>query len=301
MKNLLTTLTLFVCTLLNAQTPNPYIEDFTSVGGVGEWTNVYGQPNTGSHNGELCYNVVGSYLDDEYYSYESPTLDLNLWGQVDVEFTIASNLRAQDEFTFWYFDGVTSTWSGYNISGLVGTYTVTIPNTTTKLSFDLSTFSNGNLNGKYAHVDQITLTEPFVVLPVELLYFSGKEVNNVNTLQWATASEYNADYFEIEWSTDGKVWWPIGDVVANGWSNSEITYTFNHEDYRQEINYYRLSQYDFDGVFEVFDIIAIDNSKREKRIVKYVSLSGQEIDPLSTIGLVIGIFEDGTSTKMFLK
>jgi hypothetical protein len=301
MKNLLTIFMVMLCASLLSQTPNPYIEDFTSVGGVGEWTNVNGQSNTGSHNGELCYNIVGTYLDDEYYSYESPTLDLNLWSQVDVEFTIASNLRAQDEFTFWYFDGTTSIWSGYNISGLVGTYTVTIPTTTTKLSFDLSTFSNGNLNGKYAHVDQITLTDPFVVLPVELLYFSGREVNNTNTLEWATASEYNADYFEIEWSEDGSVWWPIGDVAACGWSSSEIAYTFKHEDYKPQINYYRLSQYDFDGAFEVFDIIAIDNSKTKKRIVKYVSLSGQEIDPSSTTGLVFGIYSDGTSIKLYLQ
>ena len=60
-------------------------------------------------------------------------------------------------------------------------------------------------------------------------------------------------------------------------------------------------QYDFDGQFEVFGPIVIDNIERKKRIVKYVSLSGQEIDPSSTTGLVIGIFEDGTTIKVFLK
>ena len=67
------------------------------------------------------------------------------------------------------------------------------------------------------------------------------------------------------------------------------------------VNYYRLVQYDWDGQFEIFGPIAIDNRKPEKRIVKYVSLSGQEIDPSSTTGLVIGIFEDGTSATMYLK
>jgi hypothetical protein len=60
-------------------------------------------------------------------------------------------------------------------------------------------------------------------------------------------------------------------------------------------------QYDWDGVFEIFGPISIDNREKEKRIVKYVSLSGQEIDPKSTIGLVIGIYEDGTTIKVYLQ
>ena len=51
------------------------------------------------------------------------------------------------------------------------------------------------------------------------------------------------------------------------------------------INYYRLVQYDWDGEFEIYGPIAIDNRKEEKRIVKYVSLSGQEINPTSTTAL----------------
>ena len=105
----------------------------------------------------------------------------------------------------------------------------------------------------------------------------------------------------MEWSKDAYEWLPIGDVPAAGNSNMNLEYTFRHEDFINGVNYYRLTQYDFDGQFEVFKIIAIDNAKREKRIVKYVSLSGQEIDPSSTTGLVIGIFEDGTTIKVFLK
>jgi hypothetical protein len=83
---------------------------------------VTGQPNAGSHNGEMCYNVVGTYLDDEFYSFESDTLDLLLWSEVNVEFTIASSLRNGDQFAFYYYDSATSSWSGYDISGLVGNF-----------------------------------------------------------------------------------------------------------------------------------------------------------------------------------
>jgi len=302
MKTLFTFLMFFAYTIINAQTLSPWLDDMNSIGGVNDqWRLVTGQPNTGSHNGEMCYNVVGTYLDDEFYSFESDTLDLLLWSQVDVEFTIASSLRNGDQFAFYYYDSATSSWSGYDISGLVGTYTVTIPTTAVLLSFDLNTFANGNVNGKYAHVDRIVLSDPATPLPVELISFEGREHDGCNHLHWVTASESNSDYFEVEWSKDAYEWLPIGDVPAAGNSNMNLEYTFRHEDFINGVNYYRLTQYDFDGQFEVFKIIVIDNTKREKRIVKYVSLSGQEIDPSSTTGLVIGIFEDGTTIKVFLK
>ena len=116
-----------------SQTVSPYIDEFTSVDGVDEWSLVTGQGNTGIHNEALCFNVSGTYLDDNYYSFESPTLDLTTWSEVNVEFTISSNVRNGDLFAFWYYDDATASWSGYNISGLFGTYSVTIPITTSKI------------------------------------------------------------------------------------------------------------------------------------------------------------------------
>lgn len=302
MKTLLTLLLVFLSISVHSQTSPPWVDEFNSLNQPGDgFTLITGQPNTGSHNGELCYNVVGTYLDDEFYSFESDTLDLLLWSEVNVEFTVASSLRNGDQFAFYYYDSATSSWGGYDISGLVGTYTVTIPTTAVLLSFDLSTFTNGNVNGKYAHVDRIVLSDPVTPLPVELIAFEGREHDGCNHLHWVTASEANSDYFEVEWSGDAYEWLPIGDVPAAGNSNMNLEYTFRHEDFINGVNYYRLTQYDFDGQFEVFKIITIDNTKRKKRIVKYVSLSGQEIDPSSTTGLVIGIFEDGTTIKVFLK
>lgn len=302
MKNLLSLLAVFVCFNAFTQTLSPWLDEMNSIGQPGDqWRLVTGQPNTGAHNGEMCYNVVGTYLDDEYYSFESDTLDFSLWSQVDVEFTIASSLRNNDVFAFYYYDSATSSWGGYGLSGLVGTYTVTIPTTTILLSFDLSTFSNGNVNGKYAHVDRITLSDPATPLPIELLYFEGHEHEGCNHLHWASASESNADYYEVEWSADAVNWWPIGDVPAAGNSTSTLEYELKHEDYRNGVNYYRLVQYDYDGQFEIFEIIAIDNTKKEKRIVKYVSLSGQEIDPRYTTGLVLGIYDDGTTIRLYLR
>ena len=63
------------------------------------------------------------------------------------------------------------------------------------------------------------------------------------------------------------------------------------------INYYQLVQYDIDGRFEIFDPIAIDNRTTEQRIIKYINLMGQEVNPQTTRGLIIVVFEDGSSTQ----
>ena len=138
-----------------------------------------------------------------------------------------------------------------------------------------------------------------IALPVELVYFEGENIDRINELRWKTASEANSDVFEIEWSTDAIDWWLIGDVKAAGNSTSDNYYSFTHEDYRRNtFNYYRLKQIDYDGQSKTYSIIAIDNNEKELKIVKYVNAMGQEVNPLYTTGLVLIVFEDGSTTKV---
>lgn len=302
MKNLLTLLLAFICFSAFAQTPFPWVDEMTSLNQPGDkFQLITGQGNTGSHGGFLCYNNSGNYLDDNYYSFESDTLDLSLWTEVEVIITTASNIRNGDQFAFWYYtpsDG----WAGVDLSNLVGTYTFPIPVATTLVSFDLNTNANGNVNGKYVHVDRIEMTDPGgIPLPIELISFEGHEHEGCNHLDWVTASEANTDYYDIEWSRDAYEWNIIGTLPAAGNSNMNQYYNFVEENPLPIVNYYRLVQYDWDGMFEIFGPIAIDNRKPEKRIIKYVDLSGKEIDPRYTTGLVIGILEDGTTIKVFLR
>ena len=153
----------FICLSLFSQTSSPWIDEMTSISNIGDkFRQVLGPTNNaGSHAGEMCYNISGTYIDEEYYSFESEPLDLVLWSEVNVEFTIESNIRNNDQFAFYYYDAAVPGWSGYDLSNLTGTYTITIPTSTTLISFDLSTISsNGGLNGKYAHVDRIALSDP---------------------------------------------------------------------------------------------------------------------------------------------
>ena len=88
-------------------------------------------------------------------------------------------------------------------------------------------------------------TSPF--LPITLLHFSAEKLDHYIKLSWATASEYNNDYFIIEKSTDGLYWQIIAKVKGAGNSYSTTEYQVVDENPSPGLNYYRLSQVDYDG------------------------------------------------------
>ncbi len=95
-------------------------------------------------------------------------------------------------------------------------------------------------------------------LPVELLYFQGKQVDHCAELTWKTASEYNNDYFTIEKMIDGQF-----SAIATINSHSSTTTQESEYVYRdcetEEFNYYRLLQTDLDGTKEfISDIILVN-------------------------------------------
>ena len=133
-------------------------------------------------------------------------------------------------------------------------------------------------------------------LPVELVSFEGTPYPQWNVISWVTASENNSDYFSLESSVDGIYWREIGRRDAAGNSTDEVRYSWI--DYNQkELTYYRLIQYDIDGKHETYGPIAVSKTIN-KTIVKYVNLMGQEVNPLTTIGLVIEVYSDGSTSKV---
>ena len=139
-------------------------------------------------------------------------------------------------------------------------------------------------------------------LPVELSTFDGVNKGNNNHLFWVTSSEQNTSHFNLQKSRDGETWTTITTLNAAGNSTNQIDY--NVTDYKVEpiINYYRLQQYDNDGVYETFGPISINNMDlgSQKTIVKYINLNGQEIDPnrLNLMDVYIEVYDDGTMRKV---
>jgi len=95
-------------------------------------------------------------------------------------------------------------------------------------------------------------------LPVELVYFKGSERSNYNLLEWSTASEINNDYFLLERSNDGVNFNALGKVNAAGNSFSRKDYSYQDYDIENQRYYYRLTQFDYDGKSETFNIVSIN-------------------------------------------
>ena len=81
----------------------------------------------------------------------------------------------------------------------------------------------------------------------------------------------------------------------NGAGNSSESneYEFIHSDYRNEINYYRLLQTDFNGMNNNSELISIDNREKVKEILMTTNLIGQEVNE-NYKGLVVVVYTDGT-------
>ena len=117
------------------------------------------------------------------------------------------------------------------------------------IEFDVSTYSTF-----YVHPNRY----PFAPLPVDLLSFTGWNQDNINVLNWSTASESNTLKFEIHKSIDnGNTWTVIGENPAAGNSNQILNYDFNDLNPTTGDNYYKLKIVDIDNQFTYSNTIDI--------------------------------------------
>lgn len=102
---------------------------------------------------------------------------------------------------------------------------------------------------------------PGTPLPAQLLTFIGKQEKALqNKLQFSTANEYNAGWYEIERSADAVSFTPVVKMAAkNSWQNG-YTYTDNLPGFAESW-YYRLKMSDIDGSFRYSHIIRIIQDK----------------------------------------
>lgn len=116
-------------------------------------------------------------------------------------------------------------------------------------------------------------------LPVKLISFESKLENGSVNLKWVTATEINNDRFEIERSSDGKIWKVIGAVKGNGNSSTIINYDFIDNVGTLSGNiYYRLHQIDYNGKNEYGPISVVYNTKKENIGKVYPNPANAEIN-----------------------
>ncbi len=110
-------------------------------------------------------------------------------------------------------------------------------------------------------VECLDYTYAPLALPVELYEFDGKLVEKKSHLNWSTVSEQNNDFFTIERSNDGRSFEILDKIVGKGTTTEFQNYTFIDPNPALGINYYRLSQTDFDGRSErIGDLVVIENN-----------------------------------------
>lgn len=154
-----------------------------------------------------------------------------------------------------------------------------------------------NSAGEEWWLDNIELVE-IDPMPIELMSFEGVNLESYNLLTWSSASEYDNDYYLLERSIDGYEWSVIDNQKGIGNSNTQTDYSFRDFTYEPTINYYRLSQVDFNGNSETFNVIAISNLGKEKQILFLTNILGQIVGDEAT-GILIVHYSDGTSEKIY--
>jgi len=281
----ITFLTLLCLVLLNVYSQLPY--SWTSNVDPG-WTSI----NVGS-GGSLQWrsgcnavttNCSGNYSNNQNTTYTSPTIDAGCVNAstLAIQFFISGNGESNYDFLFMEYslNGGT-TWInpygvGVGLSGNAGAGLIwtlpTIPTSNTfRFRFRFTSDPSVRASGYRITNFQILCN---VVLPIELLSFTGKNLNNCNYIEWSTASEINNDYFTLEKSTDWENWKTINS--QSGQLNTTKTHFYNYIDsnYSDTLNYYRLSQTDFDGSKEYFNVIVINNESKPIKTIDYYDLLG---------------------------
>lgn len=141
-------------------------------------------------------------------------------------------------------------------------------------------------------------------LPIELVDFTVKKIEEHALLEWQTASEINNDYFTIERSIDARNWEELQTVDGAGNSNSLLNYKAIDNNPYSGLSYYRLKQTDFDGKFSYSEIrslnmielnnsniypnpttdkITIESNEIDLAQLKIFNLLGQDVTPLTPI------------------
>lgn len=135
-------------------------------------------------------------------------------------------------------------------------------------------YLSGNIEteGAYDFNLVAVLNDVFLsALPLQLLDFSGKRVNEDALVSWKTENEINTSGFIVERSTDGRNYIAVGSVTA---ANSAGFHYYDFTDHNvisldAPVLYYRLKQKDMDGGFTYSRIVALPVDKNKNIVLFY--------------------------------
>jgi hypothetical protein len=107
-------------------------------------------------------------------------------------------------------------------------------------------------------------------LPVQLTSFTAqRQHDRTVTLKWATATEKNSAYFEVQRSLRGGEFTSVARVTAQGNSSKATQYAINDRTAPSSTLYYRLRQTDMDGKVHYSPITTVGEAGAVAKVVLY--------------------------------
>jgi predicted esterase len=163
-------------------------------------------------------------------------------GGLQVDFT---DLTTGSVGWFWDFgDGNTSVLQDpSHIYSAYGNYDASLFVTNDILSWD-------EINMSVELLEPLPLTW---TTPLKAVYNNGR-----TDLKWSVAEQFNNEKFVIEHSRDGSDFESIGELKFLENLHEEIDFYFSHNNTPTGINYYRIKQVDFDGMYSFSSIAAVE-------------------------------------------
>jgi hypothetical protein len=161
---------------------------------------------------------------------------------------------------------------------------------TTAQSFDQLELRVGALANVSSNVDVFAVYGTVSPLPVQLTTFQGKATETGVALKWETASERNADYFEVQRAEGlSSAYSSLGQVKSAGTSALAHTYQFV-DAHATGIHYYRLRQVDATGA-ETFSPVVTVDAGLVASLTAYPTLATNIVNVTSRTGTHLTIFD----------
>jgi hypothetical protein len=170
----------------------------------------------------------------------------------------------------------------------------TIPNfdpSKLEIKFTAASIGSTSTQFDYAYVDAADVADPTPAtytiswskpLPVTLVSFDVTKSESEVRIKWATSSETNSSYFDIERSTDARNWNVIGQISAKVNINAISAYDFTDKAPANGINYYRLKMVDMDQSFSYSKIRSVSLEGAKVRIYPNPVTTQLNIDNFSS-------------------
>jgi predicted MPP superfamily phosphohydrolase len=205
-----------------------------------------------TNGGCLYFEVDSNRLDAKFISYTGT--GAGVAPLVRDQFTIFKDVRKKQIFNVTTNTPLIlkASWRGnyyWPNNGAATSQAVSIPNSVNgTFTYYARDISSGNC------IEDTFVVNVSGTLPINLSSFNATLNKDIVALDWSTAQEQNNKYFTIEKSIDGINFSFLGKV--NGAGISSLPKMYHLIDYTplDGINYYRLSQTDFDGNIKYYDI-----------------------------------------------